>query len=126
MDQKTRRGSRRRGDRFPEGELMRLPPHSVEAEQAVLGALLLDAPFGHLWAKSEAFQPIDQQWQVRQAEPLAVTPGSWDQPIEVTLRLEKSSLQAGKECLWRISPELISTFLEWVGHAPDDQICQLE
>ena len=43
MDQKTRRGSRRRGDRFPEGELMRLPPHSVEAEQAVLGALLLDA-----------------------------------------------------------------------------------
>ena len=88
--------------------------------------LLLDAPFGHLWAKSEAFQPIDQQWQVRQAEPLAVTPGSWDQPIEVTLRLEKSSLQAGKECLWRISPELISTFLEWVGHAPDDQICQLE
>ena len=43
MEQKTRRGSRRRGDRFPEGELMRLPPHSVEAEQAVLGALLLDA-----------------------------------------------------------------------------------
>ena len=43
MDQKMRRGSRRRGDRFPEGELMRLPPHSVEAEQAVLGALLLDA-----------------------------------------------------------------------------------
>ncbi|MEY4375904.1 MAG: hypothetical protein RJB26_454, partial [Pseudomonadota bacterium] len=43
MDQKSRRGSRRRGDRFPDTELMRLPPHSIEAEQAVLGALLLDA-----------------------------------------------------------------------------------
>lgn len=43
MEQKSRRGGRRRSGEFPDGELMRLPPHSVEAEQAVLGALLLDA-----------------------------------------------------------------------------------
>ena len=43
MEQKSRKGGRRRPGGFPDGELMRLPPHSVEAEQAVLGALLLDA-----------------------------------------------------------------------------------
>jgi len=43
VEQKSRRNGRRRSGNFPEGELMRLPPHSIEAEQAVLGALLLDS-----------------------------------------------------------------------------------
>ena len=43
MDESPRQGGRRRrGFTLPEGEFMRLPPHSIEAEQAVLGALLLD------------------------------------------------------------------------------------
>jgi hypothetical protein len=88
--------------------------------------LMLEVPTGHTCLQQEALQPLDQHWQLLQAEHEALQPADWDQRIPVPLTLIPSSLPSGKECLWKIDSELLPTFLEWVSQAPEEQLCQLE
>jgi|GEM_PF-1214390 len=88
--------------------------------------LVLEGSFSHQWIDSDTLLPLDRQWQLLQAGHTAIHPEPWDLPIPVPLRLAHSSLPPGRECLWKIEPEMVPSFLEWVSHAPEDQLCQLE
>ena len=105
------------GTRHPFLDQLQVPPNQW---------LVLDEPFKHQWIDCDTLLPLDRQWQLLQAVHTAIQAKPWDLTIPVPLRLVQSSLTLGRECLWKIDPEMVPTFLEWVSHAPEEQICQLE
>ena len=88
--------------------------------------LVLEKPFIRRWIDTDTLLPLDRQWQLVQAGHTAIQPKPWDMAIPVPLRLVRSSLEPGKECLWKIESEMVPSFLEWVSHTPEEQLCQLE
>lgn len=105
------------GKRHPLGDLLTAPEGTW---------LILADPRGGEFLEKKSLTAFDNQWHLKASPSRHLQALPWKREITIPLRLEKTNLNSGQPSLWRVDEDLIPKFLEWVGKAPEEQICQYE